>query len=70
MPTVPETIDGRRWEAFDTDQMANDLRFFAFAPGERWYSFASYAEHQYFVAPCKLMLTTPGMPCIHPVQKP
>ncbi|HEN3540111.1 TPA: ornithine decarboxylase SpeF [Yersinia enterocolitica] len=60
-PFVPETIDGRRWEEFDTDQMANDLRFFAFVPGERWHSFAGYAEHQYFVDPCKLMLTTPGI---------
>ncbi|EKS7814818.1 ornithine decarboxylase, partial [Edwardsiella piscicida] len=30
-------------------------------PGERWHAFEGYAEHQYFVDPCKLMLTTPGI---------
>ncbi|MDN6088054.1 MAG: ornithine decarboxylase, partial [Enterobacterales bacterium] len=60
-PFVPATIDGRKWEDFDTEEMANDLRFFDFIPGERWHSFEGYAEHQYFVDPCKLMLTTPGI---------
>ncbi|UCQ57837.1 ornithine decarboxylase SpeF [Edwardsiella piscicida] len=60
-PFVPETVDGRPWGAFDTEEMANDLRFFNFIPGERWHAFEGYAEHQYFVDPCKLMLTTPGI---------
>ncbi|WP_370546178.1 ornithine decarboxylase SpeF [Edwardsiella tarda] len=60
-PFVPETVDGRPWESFDTEEMANDLRFFDFIPGERWHAFDGYAAHQYFVDPCKLMLTTPGI---------
>ncbi|ACR70548.1 ornithine decarboxylase SpeF [Edwardsiella ictaluri] len=60
-PFVPETVDGRPWGACDTEEMANDLRFFNFIPGERWHAFEGYAEHQYFVDPCKLMLTTPGI---------
>lgn len=27
--------------------------------GEHWHSFEGYAENQYFVDPCKLLLTTP-----------
>ncbi|EFE21408.1 Orn/Lys/Arg decarboxylase, major domain protein, partial [Edwardsiella tarda ATCC 23685] len=60
-PFVPETVDGRPWESFDTEEMTNDLRFFDFIPGERWHAFDGYAAHQYFVDPCKLMLTTPGI---------
>ncbi|WP_370550695.1 ornithine decarboxylase SpeF [Edwardsiella tarda] len=60
-PFVPETVNGRPWESFDTEEMANDLRFFDFIPGERWHAFDGYAAHQYFVDPCKLMLTTPGI---------
>ena len=30
-------------------------------PGERWHAFDGYAEKQYFVDPCKLLLTTPGI---------
>ncbi|MCJ8106028.1 ornithine decarboxylase, partial [Staphylococcus aureus] len=26
-----------------------------------WHAFEGYAEHQYFVDPCKLLLTTPGI---------
>ncbi len=26
--------------------------------GEHWHAFEGYAEHQYFVDPCKLLLTT------------
>ncbi|RUT67336.1 ornithine decarboxylase SpeF [Morganella morganii] len=60
-PFIPETIDGRSWGDFDTDVIANDLRFFNFVPGERWHAFEGYEENQYFVDPCKLLLTTPGI---------
>lgn len=60
-PFIPEIIDNRPWSDYDTDEIANDLRFFKFTPGERWHSFDGYAENQYFVDPCKLMLTTPGI---------
>lgn len=60
-PFIPPVVDGKPWQQHDTEQMANDVRFFDFVPGERWHSFAGYAEKQYFVDPCKLLLTTPGI---------
>lgn len=60
-PFVPAEIDGKPWQSWPTEQIANDLRFFHFVPGERWHGFEGYAEHQYFVDPCKLLLTTPGI---------
>lgn len=60
-PFVPVLVDGKPWESFETEEIANDLRFFHFVPGERWHAFEGYAEHQYFVDPCKLLLTTPGI---------
>ena len=60
-PFVPPVVQGRPWESFDTDQMAEDLQFFEFKPGEKWHAFEGYGEHQYFVDPCKFLLTTPGI---------
>ncbi|HGM5493346.1 TPA: ornithine decarboxylase SpeF [Serratia fonticola] len=60
-PFVPEQIDGKPWQSYSTETMANDLRFFNFVPGEKWHAFDGYAESQYFVDPCKLLLTTPGI---------
>jgi ornithine decarboxylase len=57
-PFVPAEIDGKPWQSWPTESIANDLRFFHFVPGERWHGFEGYAEHQYFVDPCKLLLTT------------
>ncbi|WP_318386176.1 ornithine decarboxylase SpeF [Enterobacter sp.] len=60
-PFVPHTVNGKAWESWDTDTLAGDRQFFHFVPGERWHAFEGYAEHQYFVDPCKLLLTTPGI---------
>lgn len=60
-PFVPDTIDGKPWADYPTEIMANDIRFFRFSPNERWHAFPGYAENQYFVDPCKFMLTTPGI---------
>ncbi|WP_409309706.1 ornithine decarboxylase SpeF [Pectobacterium sp. B1J-3] len=60
-PFIPTEVDGRKWEEYETEEMANDLRFFNFVPNERWHSFENYEKNQYFVDPCKLMLTTPGI---------
>lgn len=60
-PFVPEQVDGKPWQAWDTRTIASDRRFFHFVPGEAWHGFEGYAEHQYFVDPCKLLLTTPGI---------
>ncbi len=61
LPFVPPVVDGIPWQNHDTEKMANDVRFFDFVPGQRWHAFEGYAEKQYFVDPCKLLLTTPGI---------
>ena len=60
-PFVPETIDGRPWQDHPTDTIASDTRFFEFHPKDRWHAFPGYAEKQYFIDPCKLLFTTPGI---------
>ncbi|WP_312629185.1 ornithine decarboxylase SpeF [Scandinavium sp.] len=60
-PFVPPVVDGKPWHAYPTEEIANNLYFFHFVPGERWHAFEGYAENQYFVDPCKLLLTTPGI---------
>lgn len=60
-PFIPGKIDGQNWEDFDTETISGDLRFFRFEPGGRWHSFDGYRINQYFVDPCKLMFTTPGI---------
>ena len=60
-PFIPETVDGKPWESYPTEKIANDLRFFEFEPGAKWHSFPGYGKGQYFVDPCKFLLTTPGI---------
>ncbi|OAT34767.1 ornithine decarboxylase [Proteus myxofaciens] len=60
-PFIPERIDGVLWQEYDTNEIAQDKRFFNFIPNEHWHAFEGYANNQYFVDPCKLMLTTPGI---------
>ncbi|ATM88490.1 ornithine decarboxylase SpeF [Yersinia massiliensis] len=60
-PFVPVEVDGKPWQEYDTNAMAQDLRFFNFIPGEKWHAFEGYEASQYFVDPCKLLLTTPGI---------
>jgi ornithine decarboxylase len=60
-PFVPPTVDGRPWESFDTDEIAGNMDFFRFRPGESWHAFEGYGENQYFADPNKLLLTTPGI---------
>jgi ornithine decarboxylase len=60
-PFIPPVVDGVRWEDVDTQRIATDLRFFQFKPGQKWHAFEGYGENQYFVDPCKLLLTTPGI---------
>lgn len=60
-PFIPPEIDGRPWQDHPTDVIARERRFFSFEPGARWHGFEGYAQDQYFVDPCKLLLTTPGI---------
>lgn len=60
-PFIPPVVKGKTWQDFDTEEIANDIEFFKFYPGEKWHSFEGYGENQYFVDPNKFMLTTPGI---------
>lgn len=60
-PFIPPLVDGKPWQDHPTELIASDRRFFSFEPGAKWHGFAGYAEDQYFVDPCKLLLTTPGI---------
>ncbi|QDX98449.1 ornithine decarboxylase [Pectobacterium carotovorum subsp. carotovorum] len=63
-PFVPATVGGVLWQDHDTETIARDVRFFNFEPGEKWHAFEGYAEDQYFIDPCKLLLTTSGIDAI------
>ena len=60
-PFVPPEIAGRPWQDHATDLIARDRQFFTFEPGASWHGFEGYAQDQYMVDPCKLLLTTPGI---------
>ena len=60
-PFIPPIVDGRPWQDHPTQTIASERRFFSFAPGAHWHGFGGYAQDQYFVDPCKLLLTTPGI---------
>lgn len=60
-PFIPPVVKGKRWEEYDTEEIADNIEFFRFEPGEKWHSFEGYGKNQYFVDPNKFMLTTPGI---------
>ncbi|HCM9504763.1 TPA: ornithine decarboxylase [Enterobacter roggenkampii] len=60
-PFIPPMVAGRPWQDHPTHAIASQLRFFSFEPGAKWHGFEGYASEQYFVDPCKLLLTTPGI---------
>ena len=60
-PIVPPVVHGSKWEDGDTEDMANDISYFAFEPGGKWHSFQGYTKSQYFIDPMKLQLMTPGI---------
>ena len=60
-PFIPPVVAGRPWQDHPTHAIASELRFFSFEPGGKWHGFEGYASEQYFVDPCKLLLTTPGI---------
>nr|WP_307775291.1 ornithine decarboxylase [uncultured Cetobacterium sp.] len=60
-PFIPPVVNGKKWQEYSTEEIANNIEFFKFHPGEKWHSFEGYAENQYFVDPNKFMLTTPGI---------
>ena len=60
-PFIPPVVNGKLWQDYSTEEIANNIEFFKFYPGEKWHSFEGYGENQYFVDPNKFMLTTPGI---------
>ncbi|MEX9254251.1 ornithine decarboxylase [Pseudenterobacter timonensis] len=60
-PFIPPEVAGRPWQDHPTEAISRERRFFSFEPGARWHGFEGYAREQYFVDPCKLLLTTPGI---------
>lgn len=62
-PFIPTRVNGKPWASYPTEEIAHNLRFFAFEPNAHWHNFEGYGKDQYFVDPCKFLLTTPG---IHP----
>ncbi|MCT4715537.1 ornithine decarboxylase [Enterobacteriaceae bacterium H18W14] len=60
-PFIPPVVAGRPWQDHPTDIIAKERRFFSFEPGEKWHGFEGYEKDEYFVDPCKLLLTTPGI---------
>lgn len=60
-PIVPPVVHGKKWEEGNTEEMADDISYFAFEPGGKWHSFQGYSKGQYFIDPIKLQLMTPGI---------
>lgn len=60
-PIVPPVMHGKKWEEGNTEEMADDISYFAFEPGGKWHSFQGYSKGQYFIDPMKLQLMTPGI---------
>ncbi len=60
-PFIPTKVNGTPWQDYPTEQIATDLNFFKFGPGEKWHAFEGYGQDQYMVDPCKFLLTTPGI---------
>lgn len=60
-PFIPPVVAGKPWQDHPTVTIAQERRFFSFEPGEKWHGFEGYAQDEYFVDPCKLLLTTPGI---------
>ena len=60
-PFIPPVVAVRPWQDHPTQAIASERRFFSFEPGAKWHGFEGYAREQYFVDPCKLLLTTPGI---------
>lgn len=60
-PLVPPIVHGKKWKEGNTQEMANDVSYFAFEPNAKWHSFKGYGEGQYFIDPCKFQLITPGI---------
>ncbi len=60
-PLVPESVDGIKWEENKTEKIYNDIRYWEIDPDKNWHGFEGYGKKQYFIDPCKFLLTTAGL---------
>lgn len=60
-PIVPPVVHRKKWEEGNTEEMADDISYFAFESGGKWHSFQGYSKGQYFIDTMKLQLMTPGI---------
>lgn len=60
-PFIPPVVGGQPWQDYPTATIAADRSFFSFEPQAAWHGFEGYAQDEYVVDPCKLLLTTPGI---------
>ena len=60
-PFVPSEVNGKPWDSYPAEEIATNKEFFMFDPKAKWHKFNGYGEGQYFIDPCKLLLTTPGI---------
>jgi len=63
-PFLPEKVHGKLWQTAETEAIAADPAYFSLEPGAKWHGFEGYAQDQYLVDPCKLLLTTPGIDAV------
>ena len=60
-PFIPPMVNGKAWLHPNSEDMVDDIAFFRFEKEAAWHDFDGYADNQYFIDPCKLLLTTPGI---------
>ncbi|WP_373746584.1 ornithine decarboxylase [Neisseria dentiae] len=60
-PFIPPMVNGKAWLHHNSEDMVDDISFFRFEKDAVWHDFDGYADDQYFIDPCKLLLTTPGI---------
>lgn len=60
-PFVPDTIDRRKWEDIDTEELVSDWKYWVYDPDVKWHGFDGYGKDQYFVDPNKFLLTISGI---------
>ena len=63
-PFVAPYVHGEPWKDGDTEDMIDDLAYFTYEPDASWHAFEGYEKDQYFIDPCKLILTTPGIDAV------
>ncbi|EGK4775166.1 ornithine decarboxylase, partial [Salmonella enterica] len=60
-PFIPEKVNQKEWAEYSSEEILKDSEFFRLSGKDDWHGFSGYEDNQYFLDPCKLLLTTPGM---------